>query len=229
MLKLSFDLGSFSPPVVVAPQLWRVKRDQYTRYELDREDLNEFGVRAVAPDPAVFRTGEFNNHKNFLRTPFDRGWQVMLADLLAMQKFGKLFRYLSGDQYDYIVRAFGGLTMKGRAFTNGKGTDNCTNYIEGIVRGEDPKFDPLICADDYVQVLEVRKNARGIVMARLNSFREPVPVTNLLLSDPRILRATIITRTGGIAEFPQLDGTPILYPYISSQDVWYPLDDLEAA
>ena len=134
------------------------------------------------------------------------------------------------SQQDVIVRAFKGLTTGTKYISNDKGTDRYHNYINGDnADKEDPKMAPLICCDDWVRVIETRTNSNGVVMARLDRFspNDGFPlVTRELLSDPRILWATIIKDDGTIANFPQLGGLPVPYPYIASESWWYPLKDL---
>jgi len=221
-----FSDGVILPSVSVpVSDIWRVKEDQFTTYQLDTEETDENGVRLNAPCPAVFRTGTLDDPKSFQRTVFGKEYQFMAADLLALRKYGVTYGFLAGDARNHIRTAFNGLYPKGRAFNNGAGVDDCNNYITGeINRGEDPRIDPLICAGDTVRVLETRTNSRGIVMGLLQSFRSPAVAS---LNDVRVLRATIINERGELRNFPQLDGIQVPYPYISSQDVWYPLDDLE--
>jgi hypothetical protein len=178
--------------------------------------------------PAVFRCGTFEDHKSFTRTRFTREYQFMAADLLALRKYGKPYLQLAGIQRDDIIRAFNSLYDSSTAFTNFKGTDNCNNYLTGsISRGEDPRIDPLICAGSIVEVLQVATNSKGVQMARLRSYRAPAVVT---LADTRVMKASIIYKSDGhLGEFPQLNGLAVPYPLISSQDIWFPLIDLERA
>jgi len=211
--------------------LYSVEPDQFTTYQFEASDLNEYDVRGSAPAPCVFRTGEIEDNKNFVRSDFTNIWQWFAIDLLAMRKYELLFDDLIGAPKDDIVRAFNSLYASDRYITNEKGVNNCNNYIENIMRGEDPKIDPFICGGDIVQVLENRTNSRGWVMARLHSFRQneiPPTVTPALLSDPRVLKATIISETGVLRNFDQLkDEQWVPYPFIASRDVWYPLEDLK--
>ncbi len=201
-----------------------VKRDQFTYYW-------GWKVRPSAPNPAVDRTGDIEDHKDFERSPLTKKWQHFFADCLAVQKYGKLYALLTGDPKRYIKAAFNGITRSDRAFTNGRGTDNCNNYITNTMRGQDPMIDPLICAGSIVEILEVKTNSRGLIMARLATFKAtetpPIVTAELLKNDPRILTATIINTKGELSHFPQLAGMRNPYPYISTGDVWFPLRDLD--
>ena len=211
--------------------LYRVLPDPLTTHQFTAEEVYANGVRLMRTAdqqgaPAVFRTGTFEDHKSFTRTRFTREYQFMAADLLAMRKYGLPYLQLSSIPKADIVRAFNSLYTSTTAFDNFKGVDNCNNYLTGQVgRGEDPRIDPLICAGAIVEVLQVATNSKGIVMARLNSFRSPSVAS---LTDTRVLRATNIDKSDGhVFNFDQLkDGGIVPYPYISSQDCWYPLIDL---
>lgn len=215
--------------------LYTVKRDQYSySWNFQIRDVVRNGDLPDAP--AVNRTGEISDPANFLRSSFTREWQFFWCHLLAMDRYGKLFHDLTGADRDYIVRAFNGLTLSDKYLTNRKGTDNCNNYITGKDdRGEDPKIDPLICADSVVEVLDARTSTSGqtsgLVMARLNTFRvdetPPLVTRSMVENDPRVLRATIIYPDGHTTPFPNFGGDPVPYPYISRHDCWFPLRDLE--
>jgi hypothetical protein len=210
--------------------MYTVKADPQTVHQFTADEVYSNGVRKMAEQlsgtPAVFRTGDFEDHKSFTRTRFTREYQFMAADLLALRKYGKRYLELVGTQRDDIIRAFNSLYDQDTAFTNFKGVDNCNNYLTGSDRDEDPRIDPLICAGSVVEVLQVATNSKGVQMARLNSYRAPAVVT---LADRRVLRATIIYKSDGhLGEFPQLNGLAVPYPFISSHDVWYPLQDLQA-
>lgn len=153
---------------------------------------------------------------------------------LAMKAWGKVLDLFSGTERDDIVRIFNSLTLSDKFLTNKAGTNNCNNYITGDMRVEDPKIDPLVCAESNVEVLEVRTSTSGktsgLQMARLNTFQQnetPPPVTEELLSDPRILWATVIYPDGRLIPFPNFDGNPVPYPYIAQQECWFQLRDLE--
>jgi hypothetical protein len=202
-----------------------MKRDQYTYYW-------NFKVRSVAPNPAVFRTGHMTDYRNFSRSNLTKQVQFFWADCLAMQKYGKLYAALTGDQKKSIQQAFSGMSRGNAFLTNGAGTDTKNNYVTGEAnRGEDPKIDPLICGGSIVEILELKPNSQGLIMARLNTFRAgqalPVVTADLLNNDPRILSATIINKDGELSNFPQLAGMRNPYPYVSAHDVWFPMRDLE--
>jgi len=220
-------------PVVIPPKknLYRMKRDQ------DMYAWN-FKVRQSAIDlgsaPAVNRTGEITNPADFRRSTFTKEWQFFWADLLAMYRYGKPFNSLGGTERDHIVRTFNSLTLSDKYLTNFLGTDNCNNYITGKMRDQDPKIDPLVCAESDVEVMEIRTSTEGktssLQMARLHTFMEnetPPAVTKELLNDPRVLWATVIYPDGQLIPFPNFDGDPVPYPYIAKQECWFYLQDME--
>jgi hypothetical protein len=230
-LRVSFSRTASEQPTLPPPNLWVVKADPLTTHQFTAAEVYANGVRLMRTAtqqgaPAVFRCGTFEDHKSFSRTRFAREYQFMAADLLALRKYGRRYADLTGTQRDDIIRAFNSLYDQDTAFTNFKGVDNCNNYLTNSDRGEDPRIDPLICAGSVVEVLQVATNSHGEQMARLRSYRAPAVVT---LADSRVQRATIIYKSDGhLGEFPQLGGgLEVPYLYISSQDCWYPIQDLE--
>ena len=220
------------PPPPVNENLYSVKVDQET-YSWG------FKVRPVVHDlgsaPAVNRTGEITDPANFRRADFTKAWQFFWADLLAMKRYGKTFAALNGAEREFIVQKFNDLTNARKFLTNKAGTDNKNNHITGEMRGEDPKIDPLICADSVVEIVEARTSTsgktQGIVMARLKTFMQtempPTVTMDLLNNDPRILRATVIYPDGHLTPFPHFEGDWVPYPYVARQECWYPLRDLK--
>lgn len=205
----------------------------------------EYKVRPVVINsdkglPAVNRTGEFDEPSYFIRSNFSKEWQFFWADLLSMRVYGKLLGDLSKYDADRIRDLTTDLGKSDRFLTNYKGLDNCNNYLYENTqnRGQEPKIDPLICAGSLVRVLDVQfSDSLGMNMAKLWTFKSwevPPPVTReLLLYDPRILRATNIFPDGHLAPFdqiylrwPELREHWVPYPYISSQNVWFPERDL---
>jgi hypothetical protein len=227
-VSLSRHVSEVLPP----PNLWVVKADPLTTHQFTTAEVYPNGVRRMRTAdqqgaPAVFRCGTFEDHKSFTRTRFTREYQFMAADLLAKRKYGTPYLQLSSIQRADIVRAFNSLYDSSTFLTNFKGVDNCNNYLTNSDRGEDPRIDPLICAGSVVEVLQVATNSKGVQMARLRSYRAPAVA---LLADSRVMKASIIYKSDGhLGEFPQLNGLAVPYPFISSQDVWYPLVDLERA
>lgn len=215
--------GELALPPGAGLNRYRVKRDQDTRKW--KHAVRPAAVRQGSA-PAVFRTGVIENNESFARAQFTEAWQWFAVQLLAKAKFGLSFDGLAGEQRDYILRAFSSLYQSNRAFTNGKGVDNCNSYPTGETgRGEDPRIDPLICADDVIAGGAVR-NAQGRWMVKVLSFRqnEAPPIPDL--ADPRVMWATIIRRDGDIRNFPQLGGDRVPYPLISVEPYFYPLEEL---
>ena len=194
--------------------------------------------RPSAPAPAVNRSGEIGNHTYFRRAWLTEEWQWFWADLLALSKYQRVYAELTSDEQAFITRAFGGLTGDHLAFTNnaGSGTRNCYPCGE-TDRGEDMKIDPLICGGNTVLGSDPVQNERGEWMVKVYSFdanQPPPPATLAMLDDPRVLWATIIS-TNRLPDgsfhlfgFPQLkDGTRVPYPYLTVEEYYYPLEELE--
>ena len=194
--------------------------------------------RPAAPAPAVNRSGEISNRTNFRRAWLTEEWQWFWVDLLSLSKYQRVFSELTEDEQDLITGAFGGLTGDHLAFTNraGSGTKNCYPCGE-TDRGEDMKIDPLITGGNTILGSEPVQNKHGQWMVQVYSFdaNQPPPVATLeMLDDPRVLWATIIGKrelpdgSFPLFGFPQLhDGTSVPYPYITVEDYYYPLAELE--
>jgi len=225
-IEVRIDSPKVTPPT---SQVMQVKRDQFTLYQID--EPNSYGVRGSAPAPAVMNTGEIDNNRYWTWSDLTRERQFFWADLLSMQVYGLLYADLNTTQRNRIITAFKGLTLSNKFLTNDRGTDKYHNYLTGEnANQEDPRVAPLICCDDWVQVRGTGINKHGVPMAQLQGFvlGDPLPsVTPDLLKDPRVLWATIITETGEIRNFPQLDGLPVPYPYMTGRDWWYQLEDLQ--
>lgn len=230
--------SSTPPPPAPPPSvmnLYRMKPDQET-FSWNKK------VRSVAPNPAVNRTGEIGDPANFIRADFTKAWQFFWADLLSVRVHGKLFNHLSGTDANGIRDLFSILTRDDKFLNNKAGTNNCNNHVTGVMRAEDPKIDPLVCAGSKVKVLEIQTSqsgeTAGLEMARLWTFMQgaapPVVTQSLLDNDPRVLRATVIETDGRLTDFPQIyQRYPQLkehwvpYPYVSKHDCWFPLRDME--
>lgn len=232
-MQVFHDDGSITSLVDKLPNVYRVKRDQDTLYQFSPEDRLSNGVRkeaATYSPPAVMNTGELDGAKNWQWARMSESVQRFWVDILSMHLYGRLFNSLSGTDKNTIITDFKGLTKSDKFLTNGNGTDLFHNYITGENIGKiDPKQAPLICCDDWVRVLQIQTNKFGIKMGQLDSFLYSEilpPVTPSLLYDPRILWATVINKYGNIGNFPQLNGKPVPYPYITAEHYWYPLDDL---
>ena len=207
-----------------------------------------YEIRSVVIDsqegrPAINRTGQIDNPSYWVRGKFTSPWQFFWADLLAMRVYGKLLKDLSGDSYKNIVDLFSDLSTNDRFLNNGKGTDNCDNYVEGKERGCVPVIDPLICAGSVVRIKEIRTSqsgkTNGMKMAMLDAFDNnstPPPVTMYLLeNDPRVQRAKDIQPSGNLTEFaqienrfPWLDSYWCPYPFVARQECWFPLVGFES-
>jgi hypothetical protein len=208
-----------------------VKRDQFTQYQFSADGVAANGVRKSAPAPAVMNTGDIDDHKNWRWADMTEAVQYFWVDLLSIFLHSKLFRDLDKTRRNAIITDFKGMTLSDKFVTNDKGTDKFRNYITGENKDkENPRQAPLVCVDDWVRVLQEKTNRYDVLMGQLDSFlvSEPFPiVTKDLLKDPRVLWATIITKEGTIRNFPQLDGIPVPYPYITVEHWWYPMADLE--
>ena len=243
MSLIKFDVKTATVPEPEPPKpeppemnLYRVKPDHLTwTWNYQIRDVVRNGFLASAP--AVFRTGEITDPKNFIRSTFSEKWQWFSIDLLSMSVHGVLFSELTGDDKKIMIRKWGVFTDKGRFLNNFAGTDNKNNYITGEMRDGEPKIDPLICTNSIVKVLDVRKSSsgrtKGLDMAKLYAFDEsetPPRVTKELLdNDPRILTATVIYPNGNVIDFPQYPSQRHPYPLISARNSerWFPLTDLE--
>lgn len=244
-LKLFSD-GSVQ--VVVPPntdQLALVKSDEKT-YRWG------FGVRPVAPDPAIFPVSaspEAWHQTDFCR--FGKDWQWCQAELLSMQMYGKPYADLRVIQKQIIINVFLKLTQSDRAYNNYNGTDlkNCYVTLNGVpiirgdgVNGEDAKWESLITAGNKVRILE-RKTALfgrnvGREFGRLQSFysyEKPPVVTKELLNDPRVHYAKIINPAppGGVpyltnfhyGEWPV--GLPMPVLFLTGGFRWYDMRELQ--
>jgi len=192
--------------------------------------------------PEVYRFGHANNHRNFERSIFTEAWQWFAIDVLAMWRYRKLYKDLSRDERDHILRTFNGLYGDHLFLTNKAGVITRNNYPDGEVnRGDDPRIDPFVTGGNTLAGTIVG-NA-----VKLYAFREkdtPPPVTyELVAYDPRICWATNIKRVtvdnsplanaSGLSykvhRFSQYqDGTEVPYPFIIHDDSngWNPLSDL---
>jgi hypothetical protein len=194
--------------------------------------------RPAAPAPAVNRSGQIENRTYFRRARLTEEWQWFWVDLLSLSKYQRVFSELTSDEKAFITRAFGGLTGDHLAFTNnaGSGTGNCYPCGE-TDRGEDMKIDPLICGGNTIFGSDPVQNERGEWMVKAYSFdanQSPPPATLAMLDDPRVLWATVISTNQlpdgsfHLFRFPQLkDGTSVPYPYLTVEDYYYPLAELE--
>jgi hypothetical protein len=214
---------------------------QLRRYWVKPDWLSPFWgyrPRDVAPNPAVNRTGEIDNRLNFRRARLNEAWQWFWADLMALAKYQRVYSGLTLDEKAFVSHAFKGLTSDGRAFTNNAGSSTRNCYPCGETdRGEDMRVDPLICAGNTLLGGDPVRNARGQWMVKMYSFNanQPPPVATLaMLDDPRVLWATIISTkkfpdgSYSLFRFPQLkDGTDVPYPYMTVEDYYYPLEELE--
>jgi len=194
--------------------------------------------RPAAPAPAVNRSGEVVDSSYFRRARLTEEWQWFWVDLLSLSKYQRVYSVLTSDEKAFIVRAFSGLTGDHLAFTNNAGSTTKNCYPCGETdRGEDMKIDPLICGGNTVLGGDPVQNERGEWMVKIYSFNanEPPPVATLeMLDDPRVLWATIISTrqlpdgSFSLFGFPQLkDGTSVPYPYLTVEDYYYPLEELE--
>jgi len=197
-----------------------------------------FRPRSSAPAPAVNRSGEIDNRNNFRRANLTEAWQWFWADLMALAKYQRVYSALTLDEKAFISRKFGNLTGDHLAFTNNAGslTKNC--YPCGLTdRGEDMKIDPLICGGNTLLGGDPVRNSNGQWMVKMYSFKatEPPPVATLeMLNDPRVLWGTIISTrqlpdgSYSLFTFPHLmDGVDVPYPYMTVEDYYYPLEELE--
>ena len=227
-----------STPVVVTPT---PATPQLRRYWVKPDWLSPhwgYRPRGVAPAPAVNRSGVIVDSSYFRRARLTEEWQWFWVDLLSLSKYQRVYSQLTRDEKAFIARAFSGLTGDHLAFTNnaGSATKNCYPCGE-TDRGEDMKIDPLICGGNTVLGGDPVLNARGEWMVPIYSFNanEPPPVATLaMLDDPRVLWATIISTkqlpdgSYSLFGFPQLkDGTPVPYPYLTVEQYYYPLEELE--
>ena len=194
--------------------------------------------RPAAPAPAVNRSGEISDSSYFRRAWLTEAWQWFWVDLLSLSKYQRVYSELTDDEKTFVTRAFSGLTGDHLAFTNNAGSSTKNCYPCGETdRGEDMKIDPLICGGNTVFGGDPVRNGHGEWMVKMYSFdaNQPPPVATLdMLNDPRVLWATIIS-TNRLPDgsfhlfgFPQLkDGTPVPYPYMTVEEYYYPLEELE--
>jgi hypothetical protein len=196
---------------------------------------HNFTIRWVAPDPAVELTGGIDRYKETMRrSPFTEPWQWFAVDLLSLAMYNKLHKDLSKTERSFIISRFKGMYAGNAFITNAAGVDRYSCYPCGgtdAKRGSDPKIDPLLCVHKPgstrgIQVLEVRKNAKGVSMARINGFRHNSTPPKPDLGDPRVGWATIIEASGKISNFGHLGGRPVPYPIIQFEPCWYPMRGL---
>jgi hypothetical protein len=194
--------------------------------------------RDVAPAPAVNRSGEIDDRTSFRRARLTEQWQWFWVDLLSLSKYQRVFAELNAEEKANITRAFGGLTGDHLAFTNNAGSASKNCYPCGTTdRGEDMRIDPLICGGNTILGSAPVQNKHGQWMVKVYSFnanQTPPAATLEMLNDPRVLWATIISDVRlpdgsyKLFGFPQLkDGVPVPYPYMTMEDYYYPLEELE--
>lgn len=190
-----------------------------------------YTVREVAPDPEVNRVGFFDDHKSHNKVRMTRPIQMFCADLMAMQRYGKLFAQCSASERRYITAKFTALYGPQTAFANRPPDNPTANYVAGEnLQDEPPRLAPLICGGNTVWGEPAGRNKYGRDMVRLYSFVEGQalpPVTYALLFDPRILWATAIYGLEKVYPFEQLNGLSVPYPFITKEVYFYPADGLE--
>jgi len=181
--------------------------------------------------PAVFPVSNLDSWPTTTFCNYPARWQWYTIDLLALSKYGVYYDFLHKKEKAFILRAFKGLTGSINAFNNGKGTDKFRCYPcdkgSANARKADPKWESLICGNNFVYGLETKVNKKGREMVRLHSFLESdfPPIANL--NDPRVQVATIVKRNRTVTNFPQLKGAKVYFPFLTKGVVWYPLDELE--
>lgn len=210
-------------PTLNLPRMW-VKPDWETRRW-------GYKVRGAVNNPAVMPVS--SRPENWPETDFAKmppAWVEFWKDLLAMQKYGRVMKDLDKLQKNFILTAFNDVGSSDKAFHNGHAAN-----------GPDPRQESLICAGNWVYILDRKNNVRTrakdadgknwgkIDMVKLYSFltsETPPVVTMATLSDPRVQRATTANR-GWLGNFPQLKGVPVLFPFLTSTYHWYPVEELQ--
>lgn len=204
----------------------------YVKEDWDTVRWN-FKVRNTAPNPAIMPTSSTEN--NWPQTDFCKfpvKWQNFWKNLLAMQKYGKLFidakgkTQLTKDQYNFIASKWKDLTSSIKAYNNGHGTETT-----------DPRFESLITCGNYVyEVTRTTCTAgrhKGKTMILLYSFDvndEPPAVTKETLNDPRVQFAKIVYPGKYLSNFSHLGlGVAVPVPFLTNGRRFYPLEELREA
>jgi len=241
-LTVNFEKGTsqvFWKGTEPGQQRWWVLHD-WLRKEFNY-DMREGSLGGM---PEVYRFGHEGRPDSFERAIFTEAWQWFAIDVLAMWRYEKLFRDLSGDPKVHILRVFNALYAGAKFLTNKAGVDSRNNYPDGKMRGgDDPRIDPFVCGGN---TLAGRLHGNQVKCRAFYEQESPPPVTmELIRTDQRIIWATNIKRVkvpdsplanaSGLSykvfKFPAYqDGTEVPYPFIIKNDLngWNPVSDLMA-
>lgn len=182
-----------------ATQLYQVKHD----YELP------LGIRDCAPCPEVFR---LEPHTGVLLT---EELQYFWYNLLVKMNNG----YMSNDS---LKSAWRNLTASNRAFTNGRGTDTCRDFISNTNYGQVlPMFYPLVCGGNILTGDEVIVN--NISWLRVNTIDTTDLVGISREETPWLIQFGTIVQFDKVIRFPQLDGKEVPVPVLGKQPIYFPM------
>ena len=150
---------------------------------------------------------------------------------MALSAHSRLADDLTDQEHDNIVQCFTGTFGDTVALTNGTGFPSSDNHITGEMVGRVAKWAKAIrCGTDSITG-SIETNVRGWEMIKADAFYywdgPPMSYGVEILQDPRVGIATNIYPGGVVNHFPNRggipEGTPIPYPFVTMQDVYYPL------
>lgn len=206
-----------------------------------------YTVRPVAPDPSVMPLslldGYDGRNNDTSYTVFTESMQWLWCDILAVSKYGRLFKELSRDQRNFIAGKFTAICGSDKAFHDYHGVDFHKNYPQRKNLDKDDALqESKICVNNYVYSdSKPHLNRHGKWMVNILTFYPNTIPTNItaeaVFTDPRIQEANIINKNGTFQRFPQLAdkgssfAPRVYFPVITrSPDYsWYPLDWLEVS
>lgn len=187
-------------------------------------------VRAVAPDPEVFRIGAKDEWKSHDKVPLNSEMQYFWAELLALKKFGERLIVLTREEREYINGRMDVVMGKAFALTNRGSPDFTRNYVAGTHTNEEvAKLAALLCGGNTVWGKPAGLNRDGEEMVEIYSLLEGETLPEPSLDDPRVQWLTAIYNATSVFPFTHLgDGVGVPYPLITAVRYYFPVSGLQA-
>lgn len=244
----SISFRKLEPALPPAPGLpagtWGQALHDYERAEYYRADLG-YSVPRSLIDPK----DKLSDAKGFpemtplaprIGVKLTKRLQWFWVKLLVLSKYGILLveegertfesefkRLLTAYQQDYIKNAWRGLTKSYTAFTNGRGTDNCRDYINGVnlSKSEEPILWENTCGGSLLRLEGDRIYRDGYKVFTLKTEDYPIWKNWIPSSHPGYFTEATNSTPFGFDGAPTISGPWRVDPfhYLGGNPVYVPI------
>lgn len=197
--------------------------DRYSQY---RQVKHDFEVAGIEGEKQRIRLPETIKTLDDHFVGMSEAWQWYWFRLLVHSYTGYRHwneKLLTSTELKYVKSAFRSLTDNERALTNGHGSGNCTDYINGDIRDCGMAIETLTMGGNVVQVIDspvVKAGLEYLQVATLDGLKNPpdIAVVNRLTRPDLVHVATNVSADPmNVDPFPQLAGRDVPFPFVSKR------------